>query len=393
MSSNDVRWYRLSTEASLERLDSRAGGLSHEESAQRRREHGLNVLEEAPPRSRIALFVAQFADYMILVLLGAAVIAGLVGDLADSLVIIAIVALNAVIGFVQEYRAERAMAALKAMAAPAATVIRGDTPHIEPAAELVPGDVVQLEAGSIVPADLRILQSASLRIDEAALTGESVPVDKAPQAIDADELAVGDRGNIAHKGTLVTHGHGLGVVIATGMRTEFGKIARLLEQAQAVDTPLQRRLAAFGRRLAGVVLAICAIIFATGLLRGEPALPMLLTALSLAVAAIPEALPAVVGIALALGARRMMQRRALIRRLPAVEADADGERDARRAVLLRRRVGHRDGRPRRRAVAMAVARNDREPRRRAGQRRQPHRRSDGSCTAARGLGGRARPRR
>jgi Ca2+-transporting ATPase len=320
VSSSEVRWHRLSREASLERLASRSAGLSHEESAQRRAEHGLNVLVEAPPRSRLALFAAQFADYMIVVLLGAAVIAGLVGDLADALVIAAIVVLNAAIGFVQEYRAERAMAALKAMAAPVATVIRGGAPHTEPAAQLVPGDVVHVEAGAIVPADLRILQSASLRIDEAALTGESAPIDKAHESIDADDVAVADRHNIAHKGTLVTHGHGLGLVIATGMRTEFGRIARLLEQARSVDTPLQRRLAAFGRRLAGVVLAICAIVFITGVLRGEPALPMLLTALSLAVAAIPEALPAVVGIALALGARKMMQQRALIRRLPAVEA-------------------------------------------------------------------------
>jgi Ca2+-transporting ATPase len=320
VTSSEVRWHRLSREASLERLASRTAGLSHEESAQRRAEHGPNVLVEAPPRSRWALFAAQFADYMILVLLGAALIAGLVGDIADALVIAAIVVLNAVIGFVQEYRAERAMAALKAMAAPVATVIRGGAPHLEPAAHLVPGDVVHVEAGAIVPADLRILQSASLRIDEAALTGESAPIDKAHTSIDADEVAIADRHNIAHKGTLVTHGHGLGLVIATGMRTEFGRIARLLEQARSVDTPLQRRLAAFGRRLAGVVLAICAIVFITGLLRGEPALPMLLTALSLAVAAIPEALPAVVGIALALGARKMMQQRALIRRLPAVEA-------------------------------------------------------------------------
>jgi len=318
--SSEVRWHRLSKEASLERLASAVTGLSHEESARRRREHGLNVLEEAPPRSRLALFLSQLADYMILVLLAAALVAGLVGDVADALVIVAIVVLNAVIGFVQEYRAERAMAALKAMAAPVATVIRGGAPQVEPAAHLVPGDVVHVEAGTIVPADLRILQAASLRVDEAALTGESAPVDKAHGSIEAEVVAVADRRNIAHKGTLVTHGHGLGVVIATGMRTEFGKIARLLGQARSVDTPLQRRLAAFGRRLAGVVVAICAIVFVTGLLRGEPALPMLLTALSLAVAAIPEALPAVVGIALALGARKMMQHRALIRRLPAVEA-------------------------------------------------------------------------
>jgi Ca2+-transporting ATPase len=317
---DNVDWHRLTTEASLERLQSRVAGLSHEESASRRRQYGFNLLDEAPPRSPWLMLLAQLTDYMILVLLGAAVIAGVIGDFADTLVIVAIVVLNAVIGFIQEYRAERAMAALKAMAAPVATVIRAGDPHTEPASHLVPGDVVRVEAGSIVPADLRILESASLRVDEAALTGESVPADKAHGAIDADDVAVPDRHNIAHKGTLVTYGRGLGVVVATGMRTEFGKIAQLLQQARSVETPLQRRLAVFGRRLALVVLAICAIVFVTGMLRGEPAMPMLLTALSLAVAAIPEALPAVVSIALALGARKMMQQHALIRRLPAVEA-------------------------------------------------------------------------
>lgn len=320
MASPAFDWHRLSVDAALERLSTRAAGLSREESAERRAEHGFNVLQEAPPRSPWLLLLAQFTDYMILVLIGAAGVAALVGDLVDSLVIVAIIVLNAVIGFVQEYRAERAMAALKAIAAPVATVIRGGAPHLEPASELVPGDVVRVEAGAIVPADLRILASASLRVDEAALTGESVPIDKAHHAIETENVAVADRRNIAHKGTLVTYGHGLGVVVATGMRTEFGKIAELLEQARLVETPLQRRLAVFGRRLAAVVIAISAIVFVTGLLRGEPTLPMLLTALSLAVAAIPEALPAVVGISLALGARKLLQQRALIRRLPAVEA-------------------------------------------------------------------------
>ena len=320
MADGEVHWHRLTAEAALARLASRTAGLSHDESAARRREHGFNVLDEAPPRAAWTLFLAQLADYMTLVLLGAALVAGVIGDLTDTLVIVAIVVLNAVVGFIQEFRAERALAALKAMAPPIATVIRGGAAHTEPAAHLVPGDVVRVEAGAIVPADLRILESAGLRVDEAALTGESAPVDKAHGAIEAEQVAVSDRHNIAHKGTLVTYGHGLGVVIATGMRTEFGKIATLLEQAHSVETPLQRRLAQFGRRLAVVVLAICAIVFVTGLLRGEPALPMLLTALSLAVAAMPEALPAVVGVALALGARKMAQQRALIRRLPAVEA-------------------------------------------------------------------------
>jgi Ca2+-transporting ATPase len=235
---NSVRG-RLSAEASLERLRSTAAGLSHDESARRRAEHGFNVLEEAPPRSPWVILLAQFADFMILILLGAAVIAGAIGDLTDTLVIVVIVALNAVIGFIQEYRAERAMAALKAMAAPLATVMRSGAPHVEPASHLVPGDVVHVEAGAIVPADLRLLHSASLRIDEAALTGESGPIDKVHGALDEPDVAVGDRRNIAHKGTHVTYGHGLGVVIATGMRTEFGKIARLLQQTKLVETPLQ----------------------------------------------------------------------------------------------------------------------------------------------------------
>ncbi len=304
----------------LEHLGTSPAGLSPEEVLRRRAEHGLNVLDEAPPRSVLVLFLAQFADFMILVLLAAAVVSGLIGDLTDTLVIVAIVLLNAIIGFAQEFRAAQAMQALNAMAAPSAMVVRAGAVASVPAADLVPGDAVLLEAGRIVPADLRLVEAASLRIDEAALTGESVPVDKSTQALADPELAVGDRHNIAHKGTQVTYGRGLGVVIATGMRTEFGRIARLLETARAVETPLQRRLGVFGRRLALVVIGICVVVFATGLLRGEPALPMLLTALSLAVAAIPEALPAVVSISLALGARRLMARQALIRRLAAVEA-------------------------------------------------------------------------
>jgi Ca2+-transporting ATPase len=315
-----LRAHHLPVAEVLEQLGTSSSGLSADEVLRRRAEHGLNVLDEAPPRSMLALFLAQFADFMILVLLAAAVVSGLIGDLTDTLVIVAIVLLNAAIGFGQEFRAAKAMQALKAMAAPSAMVVRAGAAAALPAAELVPGDAVLLEAGRIVPADLRLVEAASLRINEAALTGESVPVDKSTEALADPEAAVGDRRNIAHKGTQVTYGRGLGVVVATGMRTEFGRIARLLESAHAVETPLQRRLAVFGRRLALVVIGICVVVFATGLLRGEPALPMLLTALSLAVAAIPEALPAVVSISLALGARRLMARQALIRRLAAVEA-------------------------------------------------------------------------
>lgn len=313
-------WYRRSAEQVIKDLGGSVAGLSSAEIISRRAEHGPNLLLTARPRTRLALFLAQFADFMILVLIGAAVVSGLVGDFSDTVVIVAIVVLNAVIGFVQEYRAEQAIQALKAMAAPAAVVTREGCVATVPAADLVPGDIVQLEAGRIVPADLRLVEAASLRINEAALTGESVPVDKITGALPgAGELPLGERRNMAHKGTHVTYGRGLGVVIATGMRTEFGRIATLLSEARSVETPLQRRLAVFGQRLALVVIAICIIVFVTGLLRGEPALPMLLTALSLAVAAIPEALPAVVSISLALGARRLMLRHALIRRLAAVE--------------------------------------------------------------------------
>jgi Ca2+-transporting ATPase len=264
-------------------------------------------------------FLAQFADFLILVLIGAAIVAGLVGDLIDTIVIVAIVLLNAVIGFVQEMRAARAMAALRALAAPTATVLRGGMPSTIAAHDLVPGDAVVLEAGRIVPADLRLIETASLRVDESALTGESAPVDKHHAALAETDVAVADRANIAHKGTFATYGRAIGAVVATGMRTEIGRIATLLAEGRVTQTPLQLRLERFGRVLALLVLAICAIVFVTGLMRGEPALPMFMTALSLAVAAIPEALPAVVGISLALGARRLMARNALIRRLPAVE--------------------------------------------------------------------------
>jgi Ca2+-transporting ATPase len=265
------------------------------------------------------MFFEQFADFMIVVLLIAAVISGLVGEAQDTIAIIVIVIVNAAIGFIQEYRAERAMEALQAMAAPTATVFRDDRMATIPAAELVPGDVVLLEAGGIVPADLRLIDSSHLRVDESALTGESVPVEKSVRPIADDTPPLGDRTNMAYKGTIVTYGHARGVAVVTGMRTEFGKIATLLQQTDDIKTPLQRRLSHFGRRMAIAALVICAVVFVMGLLRGETPLLMFLTAVSLAVAAIPEALPAVVTIALALGARSMVRTKALVRRLPAVE--------------------------------------------------------------------------
>jgi Ca2+-transporting ATPase len=294
-------------------------GLSEVEASRRLVEYGRNELPAGRRRGPLAMFLGQFADFMIIVLILAAVVSGLIGEPADSIAIVVIVLLNAAIGFIQEYRAEKAMAALKRMAAPTARVRREGAWREIDAAELVPGDVVELEAGSIVPADLRLLEAAQLRHEEAALTGESQPVDKHIHALFDAEVPIAERGNMAYKGTLVVHGRGIGGVVATGMGTELGRIANLLTGAQEGQTPLQKRLADFGRRLAWAVLAICLILFAAGVARGEDITLMFLTAVSLAVAAIPEALPAVVTISLALGAKRMVKQHALIRRLPAVE--------------------------------------------------------------------------
>jgi Ca2+-transporting ATPase len=312
-------WHAMTADAVLAHVKTSSQGLSVGEAQHRLAEHGPNVLIEGKRRGPLTMVLGQFRDFMILVLLVAAVISGLIGEAKDTIAIIAIVILNAVIGFIQEYRAERAMEALRAMAAPSATVVRDGNVAAIPASELVPGDVVLLEAGGIVPADLRLIALAHLRADEAALTGESVPVEKVIAPVEGDTRPLGDRRNMAYKGTVVTYGHGRGVVVATGMATEFGKIAALLQEAGDTSTPLQRRLAHFGQRLAVVALSVCGIIFGVGLLRGEEPLLMFLTAVSLAVAAIPEALPAVVTVALALGARTMIRTQALIRKLPAVE--------------------------------------------------------------------------
>jgi len=296
-----------------------AHGLHAEEALRRAGLHGSNVLATQPPRSAWALLAEQFGDFMILVLIAAAVVSGLIGDLVDTLAIVVIVLLNALIGFSQAWRADRAMAALRRLAAAHATVLRGGQPLVVPASSLVPGDIVLLEAGNQVPADLRLIEIAQLKVDESALTGESVSVAKHSAVLDGAAHALGDRLNMAFKGTTATHGRGRGLVVATGMATELGKVARLMEQAEDRSTPLQRRLAAFGQRLAWAVLAICAVVFVVGVLRGESPVLMALTAISLAVAAIPESLPAVVTVLLALGAHRMVTLNALIRRLPSVE--------------------------------------------------------------------------
>jgi Ca2+-transporting ATPase len=318
MQTND--WHTLTPDEVALRLDTGPQtGLSSAEADRRLTKFGPNALQEKRARAPGHMLLDQFTDFMIVVLIAAALISGFVGDLADTVAIIVIVILNAVIGFTQEYRAERAMAALRRMSEAGAHVLRDGQSVIINASELVPGDVVLLEAGNVVPADLRIIETARLRIDESALTGESVAVEKQIQALPLATAALGDKLCMAYRGTIVTYGRARGLVVATGMHSELGKIAALMGDEVSSKTPMQYRLARFGKRLALAALAICILVFIIGVLRGEPLLLMFMTAISLAVAAIPEALPAVVTISLAIGAHKMVRQHALIRHLPAVE--------------------------------------------------------------------------
>ena len=314
-----LKWHSLRSDDVLQQLDSSLTGLTTEEARKRLAEHGPNAIIEKKRRSLLSILLGQFADFMIVVLLVAALISGFIGEPQDTIAILVIVLLNAIIGTVQEFRAERAVAALREMAALEAHVLRDAQAVTLVAAELVPGDVVMLEAGNIVPADLRLLEEEELQVDESALTGESHAVEKQTEPLPDTELAIGDRFNLVFKSSMITRGRGKGVVIASGMETEIGQIAEMLQVEAGVKTPLQKRLSRFGRYLALAVLAICMVVFTAGLLQGQPILLMFLTAVSLAVAAIPEALPAVVTISLALGARKLIRHNALVRNLPAVE--------------------------------------------------------------------------
>ena len=314
-----INWHSIDADATLQRLETSTSGLMTAEAQRRLTKYGPNTLPEKRQRSLLMILLGQFSDFMILVLLAAALISGIIGDPQDTIAILVIVLLNAIIGAIQELRAERAVAALREMAAPEAHVVRDGQNITLAAAELVPGDIVMLEAGNIVPADVRLLAVEEMLTDESALTGESTPVHKHADTINDNDLNPGDRLNIAFKSSLITSGAGKGVVVATGLDTEIGHIAELLHGEVGVKTPLQERLTRFGRYLALAVLAICAVVFTAGLLQGQPLLLMFLTAVSLAVAAIPEALPAVITISLALGARKLTRHNALVRNLPAVE--------------------------------------------------------------------------
>jgi Ca2+-transporting ATPase len=294
-------------------------GLSRREAAHRLATQGPNELPEQAGRRLRDMVVEQFRDVMILLLLAAAVVSGIVGEPVDTIAILVIIVLNATIGVVQGYRAEQAIEALRAMATPQARVVRDGVATLVPSADVVVGDLLLLEAGGLVPADLRLTSAERLQVAEAALTGESVPVDKRTDPLADPDAPLGDRSCLAFRGTEVTTGRGAGLVVATGLDTQLGKVAGLLAGVEDVKTPLQKRLAHLSRRLALAVVIISAVVFASGLLRGEDPLEMLLTSVSLAVAAVPEALPAVVTISLALGASAMVRQNALVRRLPAVE--------------------------------------------------------------------------
>ncbi|MCS6962475.1 MAG: calcium-translocating P-type ATPase, SERCA-type [Thermoflexus sp.] len=315
----ETLWHTLPVEACLEQLKSRPDGLHPTEAARRLREYGPNQLEAARRISPWSILLAQFKNVLVLILLVATVLSIFLGHGTEAIVILIIVGLAVSLGFIQEYRAERALEALRRMAAPMATVIRDGQEERIPAEQLVPGDIVVLHAGDRVPADLRLIEAINLQIDESVLTGESVPVEKQTEPIPNPQIPVGDRKNMAYAGTIVTYGRGKGLVVATGMRTEFGAIARMLQSIEQEKTPLQENLDRTGKMLARAALVVVAIIVALGLLRGQPWLEMLIFGLALAVAVVPEALPAVVTISLAMGVQRMVRRNALVRRLAAVE--------------------------------------------------------------------------
>lgn len=316
----DTHWHTLSIADTLTTLAvDQTTGLAADEAADRIRRFGGNELIEQSGRSPWRILWEQCTSTMALILIVAAVVSGLVGSPKDSATIFAIVILFALLGFAQDYRAERAIAALKKLAVPPVRVRRNGMAQDLPATELVPGDIVLLEAGSVVPADCRLLDAHAVRVQESLLTGESEAIEKQIEAIDTPELPLGDRRNLLFMGTLLSAGRAVAVVTATGMKTELGRIATLLQQVGQEWTPLQKRLDQLGKVLAVVAVAVALCIFVIGLLRGEMIKEMLLMAVSVAVAAIPEGLPAVVTITLAIGAQRMLGRRALIRRLPAVE--------------------------------------------------------------------------
>ncbi|KPV58643.1 ATPase [Paenibacillus sp. A3] len=314
------KWYQMSTEETLQSSGTEPSkGLTMEESEKRLAAHGKNELAEGQGVSPVTLFLNQFKDFMVLVLAGATLVSGLLGEYLDAVAIIAIIIMNGILGFVQEFRAERSLRALKELSAPNAKVLREGRVELIPARWLVPGDIVVLESGDRVPADVRFIETNGLYAEESALTGESVPVAKHTAPLEGEDIPLGDQRNVGFMGTMLTRGTAKGVVVRTGMATEMGKIADLIQNTDATETPLQHRLEQLGKILIVVALALTVMVVVAGILHGQEPYGMFLAGVSLAVAAIPEGLPAIVTIALALGVQRMIQRKAIVRKLPSVE--------------------------------------------------------------------------
>ena len=316
--SLEAKWHAMTVSDVLKALNTSWDGLTDEEAARRLQEFGLNEIKREKKRSAIVMFLRQFKSVLIGLLLAATALSLFLGEVLDAIVILAIVFACAVLGFVEEYRSERALELLKEMAAPTATVIRSGTEKEIPARELVPGDVVVLRIGDKVPADLRLIEAVNLRTNEAPLTGESVPVDKHVDPLPED-TPLPERSNMAFSGTSVVYGRGKGVVVATGMNTELGKIAAMVQEVEEEATPLEKRMAQVGKWLGALCLAVCIGVSLLGILQGYDVIEMVMWGISLAVAAVPEALPAVVTGALAIGMREMAKRNAIVRRLAAVE--------------------------------------------------------------------------
>jgi Ca2+-transporting ATPase len=311
-------WHLLTIDEITQLLETTKNGINQSIAEQRLKKYGKNKINDKKKKSVFRMLLHQLTNFMILILIAVAIISGFIGDITDTIIILIIIIINAIIGFVQEYRAEKAMEALKKIIPHKTRVIRsGKTVEI-PTTELVPGDLILLEAGNRVPADVRFIETKLLKVDESMLTGESGNVEKTAEILTDGNYSLGDLINLGFKGTFVTNGRGTAYVTSTGMDTELGNIAEMI-QGEETLTPLQIRLSSFGKRLSLVILFICSVIFFIGWLRGEKPLTMLLTSISLAVAAIPEALPAIVTIALAIGAKRLVKNNAIIRKLPAVE--------------------------------------------------------------------------
>lgn len=315
----ETPWHCLSIEELFSRLESSPGGLASPEAAKRLGIYGPNELEKKEKQSLLLLLLSQFANFLIIVLIMSAIISAVIGDYVEAIAIIAIVVLAGVLGFVQEYQADRAIESLRKMAAPTATVLRDGGECIVPSREIVPGDVLIIKTGDRIAADGRILEQVTLRIDEAALTGESVPVEKQIEFLCDEKTPLAERLNMVFQGTSVSFGRGRALVIATGMKTEFGKIAGMLETTEKRETPLQKNLDDLGRWLGISAIVLSAVIALIGILRSYKVMKMFIWGVALAVAVIPEALPAVVTISLALGVRSLVKRHVLIRKLPAVE--------------------------------------------------------------------------